>query len=57
MTKVSNLHRKWIKKKEYRNACAQVAPEFELARAAIKARVTDRLRQQHLTKRAKTTNP
>ena len=57
MTKLSELHRKWMKKKEYRNAYAQLAAEFELARAVIKARFTDRVRQQHLTKRAKTTNP
>jgi hypothetical protein len=46
-----------MKKKEYRNAYAQVVPEFELARAVIKTRVTDRLTQQQLTKRTKTTNP
>jgi hypothetical protein len=37
MTKV-NLHRKWMKNKEYRKACEELAPEFALARAVIDAR-------------------
>ena len=40
VTKVSALHKKWMKNKEYHQAYEDLAPEFVLARAVIKARVT-----------------
>jgi hypothetical protein len=50
MTKVKDLHQKWMKSGEYRKAYEALAPEFELARAVIDARVTAGLRQEQLTK-------
>jgi hypothetical protein len=41
MTKVRDLHVKWMKKKEYRTAYQELAPEFTAARAAIKARTAE----------------
>ncbi len=40
MAKVSGLHKKWMKNADYREAYNELAPEFSLARAVIKARVT-----------------
>jgi ribosome-binding protein aMBF1 (putative translation factor) len=55
MTKVSDLHRKWMKTKEYRKAYQELAPEFELARAVIQARTRAGLSQQQLARRMDTT--
>ncbi len=55
MTKVNDLHRKWMKKKEYRQAYEELAPEFALARAVIAARVTAGLTQEQLAQRMETT--
>jgi len=57
MTKVNDLHRKWMKTKEYREACEDLAPEFALARAVIAARVTAGLTQAQLAERMETTQP
>jgi len=38
MTKVNDLHREWMKNKEYRQANEDLAPEFALAGAVIQAR-------------------
>ena len=38
MTKVKDLHQKWMKNEEYRKAHAELAPEFALARAVMEAR-------------------
>jgi hypothetical protein len=40
MTKVRELHKKWMKNKDYRKAREELAPEFALARAMIQARIT-----------------
>jgi hypothetical protein len=40
MAKVTKLHQRWMKNKEYRKAHEELAPEFALARAVIDARVT-----------------
>ena len=40
MTKVCDLHQKWMKNKDYRKIREELAPEFALARAVIYARVT-----------------
>lgn len=55
MTKVSDLHQKWMKNKEYREAHEDLAPEFALARAVIAARVTAGLTQEQLAQRMNTT--
>jgi ribosome-binding protein aMBF1 (putative translation factor) len=55
MTRVSDLHRKWMKKADYREAHAQLAPECDLARALIEARVTAGLTQEQLAQRMDTT--
>ncbi len=55
MTKVNDLHLKWMKKKEYREAHKALAPEFEVARAVIHARVAAGLTQHQLAERMATT--
>ena len=55
MTKVNDLHKKWMKNKEYRKAYEDLAPEFKLARAVINARVTAGLTQEQLAQRMDTT--
>ncbi len=55
MTKVSNLHKKWLKNEGYRQAYDELAPEFALARAVIKARVIAGLTQEQLAQRMETT--
>ncbi len=55
MTKVNDLHRKWMKSKEYRQAYEELAPEFALARAVIAARVKAGLTQEQLAQRMDTT--
>src|ERR1700719_2737001 len=55
MSKVKDLHQKWMKNKEYRKAYDKLSPEFALARAVIDARVTAGLTQLQLAKRMDTT--
>ena len=55
MTKVNDLHKKWMKSKEYRKAYEELGPEFALARAVIQARVTAGLTQEQLAERMDTT--
>ena len=55
MTKVNDLHQKWMKSKEYRQAHEELAHEYALARAVIDARVTAGLTQEQLAKRMDTT--
>lgn len=55
MTKVNDLHRRWMKDKEYRKAYEDLAPEFALARAVIQARNTADLTQEQLAQRMDTT--
>jgi len=55
MTKVSDLHEKWSKNKDYRKAYGDLAPEYALARAVIQARVTAGLTQEQLAQRMNTT--
>lgn len=55
MTKVSELHRKWSEDPKYRKAYAELAPEFELARAVIEARTHAGLTQEQLARRMETT--
>ena len=51
MTKVRELHSRWMKDKDYRKAHALLQPEYELPRAVIQARVQAGLSQQQLAKR------
>jgi hypothetical protein len=51
MTKVNDLHQKWMESAEYRKAYEALTPEFELARAVIDARVTAGLTPEQLAKR------
>lgn len=39
MTKVRDLHRKWMENKEYRKVLEELKPEFALARELIQARI------------------
>ena len=55
MTKIRDLHQKWMKKKEYREAYEALEPEFALARAVIRARALADLTQEQLAERMKTT--
>ena len=55
MSKVRDLHRKWMQEPSYREAYAEQEPEFELARALIEARARAGLTQQQLAARMKTT--
>lgn len=55
MTKVKDLHRKWMEKEDYRKAHEELGPEFALARAVIQARLTAGLTQEQLAQRMKTT--
>ena len=55
MTKVRDLHQRWMAKPGYRKAHAALAPEFALARAVIHARVQAGLTQEQLAKRMDTT--
>lgn len=54
MTKVSDLHRKWMKSPAYRKAHQALEPEFDLARAVIRARVNAGLTQEQLAQRMET---
>jgi hypothetical protein len=45
MTKVKDLHQKWMENKEYRKAHDELAAEFALARAIIDARAKAGLTQ------------
>jgi ribosome-binding protein aMBF1 (putative translation factor) len=55
MSKVSDLHSKWLKSREYRKAHEELALEFELARAVIEARTSAGLTQEQLARRMDTT--
>ncbi len=55
MSKVRNLHKKWMKDPDYRRAHEALKPEFEIARALIEARAQAGLTQEQLAGRMKTT--
>jgi ribosome-binding protein aMBF1 (putative translation factor) len=54
MTRVSELHERWMKSRAYRRAHEALAAEFDLARALIRARVRAGLTQEQLAKRMET---
>ena len=54
MTKISELHRRWSKDADYKEAYDDLGEEFDLARALIKARTDAGLSQAQLARRMKT---
>jgi ribosome-binding protein aMBF1 (putative translation factor) len=54
MTKISELHRRWSKDRDYKAAYDTLGEEFDLARALIKARTAAGLSQSQLARRMKT---
>lgn len=55
MSKVRDLHRKWMKEPGYERAYAALDEEFQLARLMIEARARAGLTQAQLAKRMRTT--
>ena len=55
MTKVADLHKRWMADSEYREAHAASEAEFVLARELIAARVRAGLTQEQLAQRMGTT--
>jgi len=54
MTKISELHRRWGKDADYKDAFDALGEEFELAQALIEARTAAGLSQSQLAKKMKT---
>jgi ribosome-binding protein aMBF1 (putative translation factor) len=54
VTKISDLHRRWRKDADYKNAYDALGEEFDLARALIEARTAAGLSQAQLARRMKT---
>ncbi len=54
MTKISDLHRRWSKDADYKEAYDALGEEFDLARALIEARTAAGLSQSQLARRMKT---
>ncbi|HUI85260.1 MAG TPA: helix-turn-helix transcriptional regulator [Candidatus Binatia bacterium] len=57
MTRVSDMHKRWLKDPKYRNAYAALQKEFALAGAVIEARKRAGLTQQQLARKMGTTQP
>jgi hypothetical protein len=55
MTRLRDLHQRWLKDPEYREEYERLGPEFELARALIEARSRAGLTQAQLADRMRTT--
>ena len=51
MTKISELHRRWSKDRNYKDAYDALGEEFDLARALIEARTAAGLTQSQLARR------
>ena len=54
MTKISDLHRRWKKDADYKEAYDALGEEFDLAGALIEARAAAGLSQSQLARRMKT---
>ena len=54
MTKISDLHRRWSKNADYKDAYDALGEEFDLARALIEARMAAGLSQSQLARKMKT---
>ncbi|HQR83748.1 helix-turn-helix transcriptional regulator [Polynucleobacter sp. es-EL-1] len=48
MTKISQLHKQWIKNPEYKKAYEESKIEFDIAKEVIEARMKSGLSQEHL---------
>ena len=57
MTRVTELHKKWIKNPKYRKAYDALQDEFDLAGAVVEARRRAGLTQQQLARKMGTTQP
>ena len=55
MTQVRDFHEQWMQDPGYRDAYAQLEPEFALAHAMIEARTKAGLTQEQLAERMQTT--
>jgi len=55
MTKVAELHERWSRDGDYREAYERLGPEFEVARALIEARKRAGFTQAELAARMETT--
>lgn len=55
MSRIRELHQKWMQEEDYRKAYAELEPEFALAKAMIAARVAAGLTQEQLAQRMQTT--
>lgn len=55
MTALEALHKKWLKEPRYRAAYDALAPEFELAKALLRARLRAGISQAELARRMGTT--
>ena len=55
MTKLSDLHKEWMKDPEYRSEYEATQPAFDLMRALIGARANSGLTQQEISERMGTT--
>lgn len=57
MTRISELHKRWMKEPGYRRAYDALEDEFELASAMVAARAKAGLTQEELARRMGTTQP
>lgn len=55
MSKLADLHEKWNREPDYREAYDGLGSEFELARSLIEARTRAKLTQAELAERMQTT--
>jgi transcriptional regulator with XRE-family HTH domain len=55
MSRLRDLHEKWLQEPAYREAYERLGPEFDLARALIEARAAAGLTQAELAERMGTT--
>ncbi|HET8881931.1 MAG TPA: helix-turn-helix transcriptional regulator [Solimonas sp.] len=55
MSKLKNLHSKWLRDPEYREAYDALDKEYSLALAIVRARVGSGLTQEEVARRMKTT--
>jgi transcriptional regulator with XRE-family HTH domain len=57
MTRISEMHKRWMKEPKYRKAYHALEDEFAIARAVIAARKRAGLTQAELARRMGTTQP
>lgn len=57
MTRISEMHKRWMKEPKYRKAYHALEDEFSIARAVIAARKRAGLTQLELARRMGTTQP